>query len=106
MASKLGIWRTIHRKNDFKQCKQLSCSHFCITGRVCSEVDSVMAIVKTRVHDAFLTAMDRLVNYREVLVIKSVSMLCGRDIDNVLPDPEHRYFSKYIGGLDMTARVE
>ena len=44
-----------------------------ISGKVCSKVDSVMASVKTKVHDAILTAMESLVFPGDELPMKSVN---------------------------------
>ena len=69
-----------------------------ITGRVRNEVDSVMATVETRVHDAILNAMDTLVFPGVDLAMKSVNVSSRRDIGSVVPDPNQRVFSENIEG--------
>ena len=56
------------------------------TGRVRSEVDNVMVTVKTRVHDAILTAMESLISSRVELAMKSVNAFSGRDRESAAND--------------------
>ena len=72
--------------------------------RVRSEVQSVMATVRTRTDDAILTAIEKLVVLRVSLAMKSVNTSSGRDTKkNVLPVLDERDFSENIQRLQMTA---
>ena len=68
-------------------------------GTVHSEVDSVMAGVETREHDAIMTAVKSLVILRVTIAMKLVNASSRRDIDSVVPDPDQVYFSGNIEGF-------
>ena len=73
-----------------------------ITGRVRSEVNSVMDTVETRTHDAILTAVKRISKSCRGRANKSVNVSFGEDIDSVVPDPDQKDFSGNIEGHQIT----
>ena len=64
-----------------------------------SEVDSVVATVETRVHDAILTSKESSVIPR--VAMKSVKASSGWEIDSVVFDPDQREFSGNIKGSEV-----
>ena len=66
-----------------------------ISDRVHGEVDNVVAEDETRVHDAFLTAVESLVVPRVEVAMKSINASSGRDPESVVLDPGLRVFGKY-----------
>ena len=67
-----------------------------------SEVDIVMISVETRVQDAVMSAIEKLVISRVKLSMKSVNASSGRGADSIVLDPEWRYFSGNIEGRQLT----
>ena len=61
-----------------------------------------MKSVKTRIHDAVLTATENMVIPRVELAIKSDIVSSGRGIDSVVLDPDLRDFSGNIEGLQKS----
>ena len=74
-----------------------------IVSIVRSEVDNVMTTVETRVQDAVLTAIEKLLIQRLELVMKSAIASSGRSIDGNVLQPDQRDFSGNIEGLQMNA---
>ena len=72
-----------------------------ITGKVHSEADSLVATVETRVHDAFLAAMDSLVIPRVQLALKLVNVSSRWDPGSFGLDPDQRDFSGYVESLQI-----
>ena len=70
-----------------------------IVSKVRSEVDNVMTTVETRV----LTAIEILVIPRVEVAMKSTNASSGRCVDGNVLDPDQRYFSGNVEGLQMTA---
>ena len=54
-----------------------------------------MATVKTKEHDAKLTAKEVKVILRVELAMKSVSVSSGRDMECVVPNPDQKIFRIY-----------
>ena len=71
-----------------------------ISKRVRCEVSAEGA---TRVHDKNLAARDSLAILRVELAIKLINVSSEHDMDGVVLDPDEKYFSGNVGGLQMTA---
>ena len=67
-------------------------------------MDSGMTMVKTRVQDAILTAVENFVIPRVELTMKSVNTSSGRQVDSVLLAPDRRDFSGSIECHQMTTQ--
>ena len=74
-----------------------------IVSKVRIDVDNVMTLVKTRVQDAVLTAIENLVIRRVELAMKSASPHPERSVDGNVLEPDQRCFFGNVKGLRMTA---
>ena len=71
--------------------------------KLCSEVDSMLTMVETRVQDEVWTDMENLMLPRVELTMKSVIASSGRGVDSFVLDPDHRGFPVNIERLQITA---
>ena len=71
-----------------------------ISKRVRCEVSAEGA---TRVHDKNLAARDSLAILRVELAVKLINVSSEHDVDGVVLDPDEKYFTGNVGGLQMTA---
>ena len=74
-----------------------------MANKVRSEVDSVMTMVESRVHDAVLTVREKLVIRKVEQAMKWVNASSGQDTVSVVLELDQRDFSTNIEGLQMTA---
>ena len=71
--------------------------------KVRSEVDSVLTSVETRIQDAVLIAIEKLVIARVELAMKSANAPSGRSVDGKVVEPDQRDFLSNIKSLRRTS---
>ena len=74
-----------------------------IVSKVRYRVYSVMTTVETRIHDVVMTAKESFIIPMVELAMKSVKVLCGYGVGNVVLDPDQSNFPGNIEALQTTA---
>ena len=74
-----------------------------IVGKVQSEADSVVRTVETRVQDAVLAALERLVFSMVELAMGPANASSGRSVDGNVLELDQKDFSSNVESLQMTA---
>ena len=73
-----------------------------ILGKIRSEVDNVMTTVETRVRDALLIAIGKLILPRIELAMKSFNASYGHEVGSVVLDLDQGDFPSNFEGLQLT----